>query len=391
MTEKMKSVWAMFLGRRSCSTSVPCALNPLPCQPPEPMAVRDCWMFQPAPSGSAVGIEKGRQPLVLEGFEQVRADGHDRHDQQHERQQVAQRDAADEEHGQHHRPPHDDAAQLRLRRHQQARRTRDQSAEQQLEHRVHPAVFAQEQRDDHDTPEDGELRGLQADAAEFQPAFRAVVRVADELAQHQQPHARDVHGQRAPLDPAVVHQARRDEDRHARRDPHRLLAGRLRQVRGRIAHERRRVDGDDAAHAQRDHERQQHPVEAEKLAEVGIHGIELGNRRYCTGKTVRPQSPKAPLARCVQDSGQAAKRSVVTLGRDRSPSDPKLSASGPCAGFKRHVWSRKVWDRLGEPSPSELDRRQQPPGVFVLRLPVEGLRAGGLDDPVRGTGRAPRR
>ncbi|QNG67301.1 hypothetical protein NIPOLPBK_00468 [Stenotrophomonas maltophilia] len=54
-TENAKSV--VYSGRKSSVAWVPCP-QPRPSQPPEPIAMRDCRMFQPVPSGSADGSRK---------------------------------------------------------------------------------------------------------------------------------------------------------------------------------------------------------------------------------------------------------------------------------------------------------------------------------------------
>jgi hypothetical protein len=63
----MKSVW--LSGRKSSCDCVPC-VQPLPDQPPEPIAVLDWMMFQPAPSRSLSGIQQRQDTLLLVILEQ---------------------------------------------------------------------------------------------------------------------------------------------------------------------------------------------------------------------------------------------------------------------------------------------------------------------------------
>lgn len=104
----------------------------------------------------------------------------------------------------------------------------------------------------------------------MEPAAGAVNFLAHEFRQDEKAEAGEIHRQRAPADPAVIDQAGDDEGKKADDDPVGLLAPELGGERI-LTHESGAVDGDDAENGEREHDREQHPVEAENFAEKRCH------------------------------------------------------------------------------------------------------------------------
>ena len=136
---------------------------------------------------------------------------------------------ADEKHRQQNRPPDDAFAQIGLHQNEKARRADDGAAQKQPQHRMHLPKLTQEKRQHHDARDHRELRRLEIDRPEMEPAARAVDLRADEFGQDQEEKPGQIHRQRAPPDPAIVDQARDHEGEQTRPRPSSPVFARIRR------------------------------------------------------------------------------------------------------------------------------------------------------------------
>ncbi len=210
--------------------------------------------------------------------------------------------AGDEQHPGQHRHEHRGAAEIGLERDQQHRRRRDRDRGRDLAQRQRPLghaaqVARQVERGD----QLGELRGLQADRADAEPALGTARLVAERQHRRQRHQRDDVERQRERQQRVVVEAEGREHRHDADRDPHDLP----RQiVDARLG--RRAVDGGEPDRRQRERRREQAPANRGQVLEARP----LVRKRQRRGDLTRRTSHRAAWrsARRPASPGRHARR-----------------------------------------------------------------------------------
>ena len=221
-----------------------------------------------------IWIDERRNPLLLIRFQSDVGDRDKRNRDQHNANQIAQRNSTDKKQREQNRTPDHAFAEIRLHQNKQTRRAHDRSAEQQSKHRMHLPELAQKKREHHDARYDRELGRLKINRSEVKPTAGAVDLRADESRQNQKEKSGQIHRQRAPFDPAIVDQTDDHEGEKADGDPIGLFSPEFRRHRI-LSHVGGTVDGDHAEDGQREHVNDEQPVLAEQFSKEWGHGRSL--------------------------------------------------------------------------------------------------------------------
>jgi hypothetical protein len=104
----------------------------------------------------------------------------------------------------------------------------------------------------------------------MQPTARAINLRTDKPGQNQEEDTSQVHRQRAPFDPAIIHQACDHEGEKADRDPARLFAPEFRRD-GVLAHVSGTVDRNYTENSEREHGGAEEPVKAQQFSKKWGH------------------------------------------------------------------------------------------------------------------------
>src|SRR6266478_1574461 len=137
---------------------------------------------------------------------------------------------------------------------------------------MHFAELSQKYRQNHNPGHHCKLRGLKIDWPQMQPATRPINFGSDKLREDQKDDTGQIHGQRAPSDPAVMDQTRHHECKHTDSHPIRLLSPEVSCVRIGTTGSRA-VDGYDPKNGEREHRRQQKPILAEQFSQKRRHAV----------------------------------------------------------------------------------------------------------------------
>src|SRR5215471_8572395 len=218
-----------------------------------------------------IGMGKSCKPRLLVWFEsEISGDRDHREEDKKNANEVAQRDSADEKQRQQDRNPDERYPQIRLKHNQETGCAGDGAANEQTKHRMHLLELAEKQREHHDPGDHRELRRLEIDRANMEPAARTVNLGAHDLCQDEANDAEKIERQRAPTDPVVIHQTANHERKKPDQHPLRLFPPKIRRHRI-FAHVSRAVDRDNAENGEREHDDQEQPVEAEQLSKKRRH------------------------------------------------------------------------------------------------------------------------